>query len=127
VDEYRNAHLKEVYDVIYLLRETGDERVNNFAAFGEVGATFEIFVMVMQKDDRNADERDPFDATRLSGTIRNRMIRDVVKKLEGNHTVGGLAYNAEYRGIGRDFQEPEGWIIGEVALEVTYTHDMETP
>jgi hypothetical protein len=127
VDEYHSAHLKEAFDIIYLLRETGDERVSNIAAFGEVGGIFELFVMVMQKDSRNADERDPFDATTFSGTIRNRMIRDVVKKLEGNHTLGGLAYNAEYRGIARDFQEPTGWIIGEIALDVTYTHDMETP
>ncbi len=127
VDEYRNSHLKEAWDIIYLLRETGDERITPYAAFGEVSAIVEMFVMVMQKDTRNADERDPFDATTFSGTIRNRMIRDVVKKIEGNHTMGGLAYNVEYRGIARDFEEPEGWIIGEIAFDVTYTHNMETP
>ncbi len=127
VDHYEREHLKEAYDIIYLLRETGDERIANFAAFGEVSSIFEIFVMAMQKDTRNADERDPFDASTLSGTIRNRMLRDVIKKLEGNHTVGGLAYNLEYTGVGRDFEEPAGWIVGEVAFDVTYTHDMENP
>jgi hypothetical protein len=100
VDEYRNAHLKEVYDTIYLLRETGDERISNFAAFGEVSATFDLFIMVLQKDERNADERDPFEATTLSGTIRNRMIRDVVKKLEGNYTLGGLPVISRSRKVG---------------------------
>jgi hypothetical protein len=127
VDEYQNAHLKDVYDTIYLLRETGNERTAAIAAFGEVGAAFEVFVMVLLKDDRNADERDPFDASTLSGTLRNRMIRDVIKKLEGNRTLGGLAFDVEYSGVGRDFQEPEGWIVGEVAFEVSYIHALGTP
>lgn len=128
VDEYRNAHLKEIYDTIYLIRETGYERTTDIAAaFGEVGAMLEVFVMALTKDPRNADERDPFDATTLAGTYRNRMVRDVVKKLESDRTLGGLAFNVEYSGVGRDFEEPEGWIVAEIAFDVHYIHTLETP
>jgi hypothetical protein len=127
VDEYRSAHLKERYDTIYLLRETGPERTIPGAAFGEVDAIVEQYVLMARRDGRNADERDPFDASTLSGTIRNRMIRDVVKKLESDYTLGGLVFNVEYKSVERDFQEPEGWIVAEVAFDVTYSHSRETP
>ena len=111
---------------IYMVSDTGDDRPSaGAAAFGETGRAFDVFVLCAYQDDRG--ERDPYEATLASGTIRNRMIKDVVKKIITDRRLGGLVYDTVYLDVKRDFVEPEGWILGEVFFEVTYQHAIGDP
>jgi hypothetical protein len=111
---------------IYMVSDTGDEaRTPEAAGFGETGREFAVFVLCAYQDDRG--DRDAYTADVLSGTIRNRMIKDVAKKIELDRLLGGLVYDAEYLDVKRDFVEPEGWILGEVYFAVTYIHDIGDP
>lgn len=111
---------------IYLIRDTGDEDENSeYATMGGMASDLGVFVMVAYQDDRG--ERDPFTATTLSGTIRNRMLRDVQKKMETDHTRGSLAINTAQFSKRRDFVEPAGWILGELHFVVSYEYTRGTP
>lgn len=110
---------------VYMVSDTGDDGPGAVAEFGETGRTLGVFVLCAYQDDRG--ERDPYEASTLAGTIRNRMIRDVVKKIELDSTLGGLAFDVVYRDVKRDFEEPIGWILGEVYFEVTYEHTIGAP
>jgi hypothetical protein len=108
-----------------MVSDTGYDRPSKEAAeFGETGRDFEVFVLCAYQYE---GERDPYVATTLPGTIRNRMLKDVAKKIELDSTLGGLAYDTEYLDVKRDFKEPVGWILGEVAFGVTYQHDIGDP
>jgi hypothetical protein len=113
---------------IYMVSDTGpDDPDGESAATGEIGRSFGVYVLCAYQDDRG--ERDPYEATTLSGTIRNRMLKDVVKKLELDRMLSGLAfvYDVEHGEAKRDFEEPTGWILGEAFFEVTYQHDIGDP
>ncbi len=55
------------------------------------------------------------------------MIKDVSKKLDGNYNRGGLAFDTEHSDTRRDFEEPDGWILGELYFQATYKHDIGEP
>ncbi len=111
---------------VYLIRDTGDEDENSdFATMGGMASDLGVFVMVAYQDDRG--NHDPFTAETLSGTIRNRMLRDVQKKMETDHTRGDLAINASRFSKRRDFVEPAGWILGELHFVASYTYTRGTP
>jgi hypothetical protein len=113
-------------DYLYFIRDTGDENETvDPTAFGERADDLDVFIMLAAQDTRG--DRDPFTATLLSGTIRNRMVKDVVKKLEGDLTLGGVAFNIRAGLKRRDFVEPEGWILAEVHFIVTYYHTLGSP
>jgi hypothetical protein len=111
---------------IYMVSDTGDDVPSTIAAeFGETGRSFSVFVLCAYQDDRG--DRDAYTANTLAGTIRNRMVKDITKKLELDTTLGGLVYNLEYLEVKRDFVEPEGWILADAHFEVTYHHDIGDP
>jgi hypothetical protein len=111
---------------VYMVSDTGpDDPANDSAGFSETGRSFGVFVLCAYQDDRG--DRDPYTAATLSGTIRNRMLKDVVKKIELDRMLGGLVYDAEHGEAKRDFEEPSGWILGEAFFEVTYQHDIGDP
>ena len=109
---------------IYMVGDTGSDRPSATAAFGETGRALGIFVLAAAQHE---DDRDPYTATVVPGTIRNRLVKDVVKKIESNRMRGGLALDTEYLDVKRDFDEPEGWILAEIYFEVTYQHDIGDP
>lgn len=121
------VQFKEGYgNPIYMVSDTGDDGPHPIvAAFGETGRRLGVFVLTAYQDSRG--DRDAYTATTLSGTIRNRMVKDVVKRIELNRTLGGLVFDTEYLDVKRDFVEPEGWILGEVYFDVTYQHDIGDP
>ncbi len=112
---------------IYMVSDTGNDGTSPVpAGFGETGRAFSVFVLCAYRDDRG--ERDPYEAATLaSGTIRNRMIKDVTKKIELDRTLGGLVMDTEYLDVKRDFVEPKEWILGDVFFEVTYHHNIGDP
>jgi hypothetical protein len=111
---------------IYMVSDTGDDSATPIAvAFGETGRSLGVFVLVAYQDNRS--DWDAYTASTLSGTIRNRMIKDVVKKIELDRLLGGLVFDTEYLEVKRDFIEPDGWILGEVYFNVTYQHDIGDP
>lgn len=74
---------------IYMVSDTGDDSPSPVAAaFGETGRSLGVFVLTAYQDTRG--DRDAYTASVLSGTIRNRMIKDVVKKIELDRMLGGL-------------------------------------
>ena len=115
-------------DYQYYINDTGDEDdTTDPAGSGEAANRLDVYIMLAAKD--TGDDRDPFTATLLSGTIRNRMIKDVVKKLESDSTLGlgGKVFNSKPERMRRDFVEPEGWILAWVHNVVTYYHALGSP
>jgi len=119
--------IKEGYgNPLYLVRDTGDEDENpEFATMGGMASDMDIYIMCAYKDDRG--NKDPFTADTLSGTIRNRMLRDIQKKMESDVTRGSLAIDTSRFSKRRDFAEPQGWILAEIQFVVTYTYTRGTP
>ena len=109
---------------VYMVGDTGPDRPSATAAFGETGRAIGVFVLTAIQHE---GERDPYTATIVPGTIRNRMIKDVVKKIEINRMRGGLSLDTEYQDVKRDFKEPKGWILAEIYFEVIYQHDIGDP
>lgn len=112
---------------LYLIRDTGDEDENDdFATMGGMASSFDVFIMLALADPRG--NRDPFRVGgTLSGTYRNRMLQDVQKKIETDHTRGGLAMDTSSFHKRRDFVEPAGWILAEINFTVTYKYTRGSP
>lgn len=112
--------------VIYMVRDTVDEvMVPTAAAFGNDVRDYTVFVMLAHRDQA---EENPFNASLTArGTIRNRMIRDVKKKLMVDQTRGGIAERTDIFEVARDFEEPQGWIIAEVPVVVRVHHAWANP
>ena len=112
--------------VVYLVRNTGDERQSaNAAEFGKNARDFDVPVLVAYKDTR--DGTNPHKASDpISGTIRNRMIRDVTKKLLADESRGGLAIETNVLEALREF-DIAGWIVGMVPSVVLYHYDRTAP
>ena len=120
-------HFRTGYgDYIYMIRDTVDEDENAAsAAMSKMADAFDLYILLAARDTRG--DKDPFTATTMAGTIRNRMIHDVRKKLETDHTRGNLALDTSSFHERRDFVEPAGWIVGEVQCAITYTHTRGSP
>ncbi len=129
--EYRE-HFKTGYgDYLYLIRNTGDESERaDMATMGGMASALDVFVMLAARDTRG--DRDPFTASTNSGTIRERMIKDVRTALESDVTrglsgSGWQVLDTSAWSIRRDFIEPEGWILAEVHFIVTYEYTRGSP
>ena len=105
------------YQVIYLQRDSGDDGRSD-RAFGEEGRAIDIFIQVHKQDTRG--EKDPHQAITTAGTIRNRMIKDVMKAMRTNNRHNNLAINTEIESVLRDLASPDGWISAEIMLTITY-------
>lgn len=126
VDEWHRNHLVETYGIIYLVSDRGDVNLNlRESALGKDARDLDVPILVAYQDKR--DEKDPHRATTGSGTIRNRMLQDVTKKLNSDYKRGALAINTEIPRELRDFEEPAGWIVGELLATVTYDHEFASP
>lgn len=121
------AHFRPEYgNYLYFIRNTGDEDESElYADFSDQAEDLDIFIMAAARDTRG--NRDPFTASTNSGTIRERMIRDVKKVLQTDPTRGGLAIHTNRFRVRRDFQEPDGWILAEIYCMVTYTYTWANP
>lgn len=127
VDDYTMANLdSSAGEVIYLVRDTGDERAaSDPAEFGENAREFDIFVLAAYKDTR--DGTNPYTASApISGTIRNRMIRDITKKLLVDVSRGGLAILTSVFEPKRD-ADVEGWIVAEIPAVVLFHFEDGAP
>ncbi len=112
-------------EVIYLVRNTGDERPADQDHWGSRSRELDVFVLVAKRDDR-ADVNPYIAKAPLSGTIRNRMIRDVEKKLYTDITRGGVALSTDVREPNRD-QAAAGWVVAEIPVTVTFVHTKAAP
>jgi hypothetical protein len=125
-DVFSRDLLVSQHDTIYLIRDTGDERPTTTAEFGEDARDLDVWIQ-LHTQDKNRGETDPHRATTLTGTLRNRMIRDVTKKINSDHMRGGLAMQTNLTDVLRDLAAPEGWIGTELLFTVTYNHELESP
>jgi hypothetical protein len=123
-DVFHRDLLVPQYDTIYLIRDTGDERAAT-AQFGYEGRELDVPIQVHTQDRRG--ETDPHRATTLAGTLRNRMIKDVVKKIESDPRRSDLAINTATGDALRDLAAPEGWIGAELLFTVNYDYKRGSP
>ena len=125
-DVFSRDLLVAQYATVALIRDTGDDRPNDAeSAFGEEARDLDVWIQVHTKDHRG--ERDPHRASTLAGTLRNRLIQDVVTKIESDLKRSGLAIHTGREGELRDLAAPDGWIGAELLYTVTYYHDLGSP
>ena len=127
VDNWHSKDLDPtIGDVIYLVRDTGDVRpTSNPAEFGDVSRELDVPLLLACKDTRS-DINPHTAAEPVSGTIRNRMIRDAIKKLYVDESRGSLAIETNVTDESRDFHA-EGWIVAVLIAVVIFHHDRSAP
>jgi hypothetical protein len=113
------------YQTVYLLRP-GDETITEEGTSGWAGAEAEFFVIVARQ--HNAPTESPIleqEPTRWQ--VANRLIRDAVRRLLSDVTLGGLTRNVALGSlvIDRDRYLPN-WAIAELRFVVSYDF-VETP
>jgi hypothetical protein len=127
VSQFDERWLEEAgKQVVYMVRDTvGEVQVPPAAAFGNDVRDYSVFVMVAYQ---HPDIEVPLNASiAAKGTIRNRMVRDVKKKLMEDQTRGGVAERTDIFEVERDFEEPEAWIIAEIPVVVRVHHPWANP
>ena len=125
-DVFSRDFLVPQYETIALIRDTGDDRADFEAAFGEETRELDVWIQVHIRDTRN--EKDPHRASKLSGTLRNRLIQDVATKIMSDPRRGDLAVTTERGDELRDlYIEGGGWIGALMLFTVSYYHDRGSP
>ncbi len=125
-DVFHRDLLVPQYDIIALIRDTGDDRPNDAdSAFGEESRELDVWIQVHTQDKRG--ERDAHRASTLAGTLRNRLIQDVATKIMSDLKRGGLAIHTARDAELRELAGPDGWIGAELLFTVTYYHDLGSP
>lgn len=114
------------YDVIYLLRP-GDENVVEEGTSGMCRAEAEFFLVVAKQ--HNVPTENPWiESAPTRWTVANRLVRDVLRKLLSDVTLGGLVVNvvADSISIDRDRYLPN-WVLAEIRFVVEYPFQAATP
>lgn len=116
---------------IYALRageETHEEESTGDAVSGGgIRARAEVFVLLMARTQAADDSPFGFDGE-TKALEQDRMIRDVLKKLWQDVTLGGLATNLSDGQLVVDREvDVEGWACVEVRLAVVYSYLAGTP
>lgn len=124
-DVFSRNLLVAQYDTIYLIRDTGDDRPAS-AQFGYEGRELDVWIQ-LHTQDKHRGETDPHRASTLTGTVRNRMIQDVTKKIESDYRRGDLAVDASTEDTLRDLHSPDGWISAMMLFRVNYDYARESP
>jgi len=126
VEQWRLEDLDASRKHFYLLRDTGDESVfEGESEFGEVEKLLEFFILAARLDKRTTLSAFK-ESTPSKGTIRNRIVRDVEKKLREDMSRGGLAMTTEVTDVKREIFV-DGWVLVELAVIVQYSHAFDTP
>ncbi len=127
VDHFLRRWLDESADRIYMIRETSpDIEITEESTFKRVAREMTVFILVCERFD--VDGWSPFNPVGTPpGTIRDRMIRDVQKKLYVDTKRGGLAIDTLVEQVERDLEEPAGWVCAEIPVIVKYYHTYTDP
>ena len=127
-DQFTRKLFETPKKIVYLVRDTSEWVISAAdREFGKNAKTLTIFVLAGFHDDRADDNAHTMSAP-TKGTIRHRMMRDIEIKLDEDVTRGGNALWTETGDATKDFEEGvSGWILVELPINVTYTHDYSTP
>ena len=128
VEKYSKAHLDTSKGIIYFVRDSGDETaLIDQDEFGREAKECEVFVLACYLDQRSTTN--PFDQpTPLRRTIRNRMVRDIEKKLAEDYRRSDLAVNTQLTDVRRAIADaPEAWVVAELAFRIIFVHDPDSP
>ena len=117
--------------LVYAIR-AGDERhreesTGDATTGGRMEATAEFFVLLLRPTE--AADADPFGADAGTKAIeQDRMVRDFLRALFLDVTLGGLASNiaAGSLVVDRD-TDVEGWAVAEARFSAVYTYPARTP
>lgn len=104
-----------------------EQSTGSSATGGVVGAVAEFTLLMLRRDERATD---PFDeASPTRGQIVDRMVRDVLRAIWSDVTLGGLASNivAGSLVIDRDVAVEGPWAVAEMRFSVEYDYLALTP
>jgi len=126
VDHFLREWLDKSFDRVYMIRDTSPEIESvDESTFTRVRRDYTVFIMLCAQAPGDFDPFNP--SGPHPGTIRDRMIRDVEKKLYVDPKRGGLAIDTNIEEPERDFQGPAGWITAELPVVVWYYHTYGDP
>lgn len=131
VQSYDRLIADPTVGMVYAIR-AGEERhreegTGGPTTGGQVGAEAEFFVLMLRPSDASDDN--PFGADESTKPIeQGRMVRDFLRALWLDVTLGGLALNISDGSlmIDRDV-DVEGWAVAEARFTVLYTYLSRTP
>lgn len=116
---------------VYAIRagqeQHAEKSTGSAATGGMMQAEAEFFLELLRETKAASDN--PFGADESTKAIeQDRMVRDVLRALLLDVTLGGLAENivATSLIVGRDVEIP-GWAVAEVRFVVAYTYAARTP
>lgn len=126
-DTYSNV-LGTEDPITYIIRDTSElVRAPALREFGKDCAEITIFILLAFHDKR-AETNPKAMSAPTRGTIRNRMVGDVTKKLNEDMSRGGLAINQDIGDPNKDFEEgPSGWILAELPVSITIVSPYDAP
>jgi hypothetical protein len=113
-------------DVIYLLRP-GVEDITEEGTGGACQGQAEFFLVVAKQ--HNVPTENPWLETEPTRwTVANRLIRDALRKLLADPTIGGAAINvvADSISVDRD-RFLQNWALAEIRFAVVYAFQAATP
>ena len=132
VNSYERLLADPTIKHIYALRpaeETHEEHhTGSSAAGGGLRAIAEFYLLMMRRDEREA--MNPFEeATPTRATIVDRIVRDVLRALFLDVTLGGLAINIVQGSlvIDRDLDIEGKWAVAEARFGIDYEYLAGTP
>lgn len=115
-----------------ILVRPGDERhrevgTGDAASGGEIAAEMEVFLLVAKQ--HRPPTESPYEETAPTRwTVIDRCVRDVLRSLFLEPTLGGLAINVERDGLEVDrARYVAGWALAEIRTWVTYRYLAANP
>lgn len=125
-DQYVNA-LKPTKPQVLIIRDSSESLpAGAQRQFGKDSRTLPVFILIAHYDTES--ELDPWLRDTNRGTIRHRRIRDVIVALDVDRSRGALAHSQEIADINKDFDEGAGaWILAELAVEIGFESELDTP
>jgi hypothetical protein len=122
---FDEMQLDRGYQHVVLVRP-GDEMHSEYQT-GQCQANAEMFVLVARQFD-GATENPYRESEPTRWQIANRCVRDVLRALWSDVTLGGLAQNIVADSLVVDrARYVAGWCLAELRFEVTYVYSKATP
>ena len=117
--------LSESYDVVYVLSPAAEDFTEE--ATGQVRAQAS-FALQLARKHRVGTENPYIESTPSRWTVVNRLVRDAVRRLLTDVTLGGLAVNVATDSISIDREQYlEGWAMAQLSFTVEYFFAKEAP